>query len=118
MDIQNGKQAVEDDGEEDGVPDDDDGIAGMVTPKRRFLIGGKAESYRPTRQIVDPPGKFATSLILPLPIEPWYKGSPSDGGGYCPGGEFRKWKTSRTRITPPRLSDVSAIVSKDYESKQ
>jgi hypothetical protein len=48
MDIQNGKQAIEDDGEEDGIPNDDDGIAGMVTPKGRFHNGGKAKSYRPT----------------------------------------------------------------------
>jgi len=52
MCIQNGKQAVEDDGEEDGVPNDDDGIARMVTPKGRFHIGGKAKSYCPTSQIV------------------------------------------------------------------
>jgi len=58
MDIQNGEQAVEDDAEEDGVPNDDDGIAGMVTPKGRFLSGGKAKSCCPTSQIVRSAGEM------------------------------------------------------------
>jgi len=52
MDVQNSEQAIEDDGEEDGKTYDDKGIAGMVTPKGRFYIGGKAKFYCPTRQIV------------------------------------------------------------------
>jgi hypothetical protein len=52
MDVQNGEQGIEDDGEDEGGPDDHDGIAGMVTPKGRFHIRGKSKPYCCTSQIV------------------------------------------------------------------
>ena len=104
MDIQNGEQAVEDDGEEDGVPDDDEGIAGMVTPKGRFPIGGKAKSYCPTSQIVRFAGEMRQLADPPVHrSNPGTKARPLMEGDIVQGGEFRKWKTSRTRITPPCL---------------
>jgi len=66
MDIQNGEQAIEDDGEENGVPNDYDGIAGMVTPKGCFHISGEAKSYCPTSQIVRFAGEMCQLADPPL----------------------------------------------------
>jgi hypothetical protein len=66
MDIQNGEQAIEDDGEEDGITDDNKGIAGMVTPKGRFHIGGKAKSYCPSSQIVRFAGEICQLAVPPF----------------------------------------------------
>ena len=66
MDIQNGEQAIEEDGEDDGIADSDKGIAGMVTPKGRFHIGGKAKSYCPTSQVVRFVGKLRQLVDPPV----------------------------------------------------
>jgi hypothetical protein len=76
----------------------------METPKSRFHIGGKAKSYCRTSQFVpiaaeksqlaDPPVKDRTLIprlaLLLMGLMP-------------KGGEFKKRKKSRTRITPPCL---------------
>ena len=66
MDIQNGEQAIEEDGEEDGIADGDKRIAGMVTLKGRFHIGRKAKSYCPSSQIVRFAGEIYQLAVPPF----------------------------------------------------